>query len=131
MNDPVPEIPVNEIGGSRAELMLDMARREKLTIRDLYRRIAGARGHCHISGTASEVADMMEEWVSEKGCDGFNIMPPLLPRGLAEFIDLVVPELQRRGIYRTEYEGTTLRKNLGLTRPGWSADHTGRKDAAE
>ncbi|MDA0238816.1 MAG: LLM class flavin-dependent oxidoreductase [Proteobacteria bacterium] len=131
VNDPVPEIPVNEIGGSRAELMLDMARREKLTIRDLYRRIAGARGHCHISGTASEVADMMEEWVSEKGCDGFNIMPPLLPRGLAEFIDLVVPELQRRGIYRTEYEGTTLRKNLGLTRPGWSADHTGRKDAAE
>ena len=69
INEPVPEIAQNEIGGSRAELMLDMARREKLTIKDLYRRIAGARGHCHISGTPAEIADMMEEWLNHVGCD--------------------------------------------------------------
>jgi len=120
VDEPVPEIPLNEIGGSRAELMLDMARREKLTIRDLYRRIAGARGHCHISGAPTEIADMMEEWIVEGGCDGFNIMPPLLPSGLEEFVDMVIPELQRRGIYRTQYEGTTLRENLGLSRPPYA-----------
>ena len=66
-----------------------------------------------------DIADMMEEWVNEGGCDGFNIMPPIFPGGLEDFIDLVVPELQRRGLYRTKYEGTTLRENLGLSRPAW------------
>ena len=99
---------------------------QNLTIRDLYRHFAGARGHCHISGSTEEVADMMEEWVSEGGCDGFNIMPPMFPSGLKDFIDLVVPELQRRGLFRTEYEGATLRENLELPRPPWSADDLGR-----
>ncbi len=117
----LPEIPDDEIDGSRAELIIELARRENLTIRDLYRHFAGARGHCHITGSTEEVADMMEEWVSEGGCDGFNIMPPLFPSGLEEFINLVVPELQRRGLYRTEYSGTTLRKNLELPQPPWSA----------
>ena len=117
----LPEIPDDEIDGSRAELIIELARRENLTIRDLYRHFAGARGHCHITGSTEEVADMMEEWVSEGGCDGFNIMPPLFPSGLEEFINLVVPELQRRGLYRTEYSGTTLRENLELPQPPWSA----------
>ena len=94
-----------------------MARREKLSIRDLYRRIAGARGHMSVTGTPVEVADLMQEWVEKKGCDGFNIMPPLYPESLDDFITLVVPELQRRGIYRTAYEGKTLRENLEIPVP--------------
>jgi alkanesulfonate monooxygenase SsuD/methylene tetrahydromethanopterin reductase-like flavin-dependent oxidoreductase (luciferase family) len=96
-----------------------MAQRENLTIRDLYRRIAGARGHMEVVGSPAEVVDLMEQWVKEGGCDGFNIMPPVFPGSLVDFVDLVVPELQRRGLYRTQYEGTTLRANLGLTRPAW------------
>jgi hypothetical protein len=63
----------------------------------------------------------MEQWVTEKGCDGFNIMPPLFPAGLQDFVDLVIPELQRRGLFRTKYEGATLRENLELPRPPWAA----------
>ena len=118
----LPDIIPDEIGGSRAELIIDLARRENLTIRDLYRRFAGARGHYHITGSTEEVADMMEQWVTEGGCDGFNIMPPLYPSHLEDFVELVVPELQRRGLFRTEYEGSTLRENLGLPRPPWSAE---------
>ncbi|NQV55511.1 MAG: LLM class flavin-dependent oxidoreductase [Rhodospirillales bacterium] len=121
VDDYLPAIPIDELGGSRAELIVEMARREKMTIRDLYRHFAGTRGHRHITGSATEVADFMEEWVTERGCDGFNIMPPLFPSGLEDFIELVIPELQRRGLYRTEYTGSTLRENLELPRPPWSA----------
>ena len=69
------------------------------------------------SGTANAIVDQMEQWFVEGGCDGFNIMFPFLPEGLNDFVDKVVPELQRRGLFRTEYEGTTLRENLGLPRP--------------
>ena len=116
---PLPEITVDNISPSRANWFIDIARRENLTIRDLYRRVAGARGHLEIVGSVSEVADMMEEWVMENACDGFNIMPPLFPQSLGEFIELVIPELQRRGLFRTAYEGTTLRDHLGLIRPRW------------
>jgi len=126
----LPDIPTDEIDGSRAELIIELASRENLTIRDLYRHFAVARGHCHISGSTKEVADMMEEWVSEGGCDGFNIMPPLFPSDLEDFIDLVVPELQRRGLFRTEYEGATLRENLELPRPPWSVDDLTRSAEA-
>ena len=119
VDGPLPELPPNKTVSTRAQLFAEIGRREKLTIRDLYRRIAGARGHCEIVGTPERVADMMEEWVSERACDGFNVMPPVFPSGLEDFVDLVIPELQRRGLYRTEYEGTTLRENLGLTRPPW------------
>ena len=119
INGPLPDIPRTGLSSSRVNLFADMARREKLTIRDLYRRIAGARGHMEVVGSPSDVADLMEQWVNEQGCDGFNIMPPVFPGGLADFVELVVPELQRRGLYRTKYEGTTLRANLGLTRPAW------------
>ena len=100
-------------------MFVEIARRENLTIKDLYRRVAGARGHYEIIGSPTEVADLMEEWVADGACDGFNIMPPVFPSRLHEFIDLVIPELQRRGIYRTAYNGNTLRENLGLTRPAW------------
>ncbi|MEN3290651.1 MAG: hypothetical protein V7634_4951, partial [Bradyrhizobium sp.] len=68
-------------------------------------------------GTPQTIADQMQEWLESRGSDGFNIMFPYLPQGLTDFVDRVVPELQRRGIFRTEYEGRTLRDNLGLPRP--------------
>ncbi len=121
IDGPLPELPHDKINSSRSKLMYDLAVREGYTIKDLYRHIAGARGHCQIVGTPSDIADMMEEWVKTKACDGFNIMPPVFPGSLVDFIELVIPELQRRGLFRTRYEGTMLRANLGLTRPGWKA----------
>jgi FMN-dependent oxidoreductase (nitrilotriacetate monooxygenase family) len=115
---PIPDdLPVTNAGKSRQELVLDLARRENLTIRELYLRIAGARGHWQVVGTPSQIADVMEERFENYGADGFNIMAPIMPGGLADFIELVVPELRRRGLFRHEYEGTTLRENLGLKRP--------------
>jgi alkanesulfonate monooxygenase SsuD/methylene tetrahydromethanopterin reductase-like flavin-dependent oxidoreductase (luciferase family) len=94
-----------------------MAKRENLSIRQVYQRAASARGHFSIYGTTQSIADQMEEWFTGSAADGFNIMPPILPSGLNEFVELVVPELQRRGLFRKEYEGHTLRENLGLKRP--------------
>ena len=113
---PVPELPEAEGAKSRQQLMFDLARREGLTLRQLYLRIAGARGHSQIVGTPMQVADEMEARFRAGGADGFNIMPATLPGGLDDFIELVLPELRRRGLVRTEYEGRTLRGHLG-TRP--------------
>jgi N-acetyl-S-(2-succino)cysteine monooxygenase len=128
IDGPLPEIPRNKVASTRVDLFVEIARRENLTIRDLYRRVAGARGHYEIIGTPREVADMMEEWVTEEACDGFNIMPPVFPSSLRDFVETVVPELQRRGLYRTEYAGRTLRENLGLTRPKWPTGRAERDD---
>ncbi|MWC28341.1 LLM class flavin-dependent oxidoreductase [Paenibacillus sp. MMS18-CY102] len=120
VDGPLPELPqLSQINGgkSRFQLLKDLADREQLTIRQLYQRIAGARGHREIVGTPSQIADQLQEWFENGAADGFNIMPPYLPGGLDDFVDLVVPELQRRGLFRTEYEGATLRENLGLRRP--------------
>lgn len=118
LDGPVPpNPPATNAGKSRQELVLDLAHRENLTIRQLYLRIAGARGHWQVVGTPTHIADVMEERFENYGADGFNIMAPIMPGGLADFITLVVPELRRRGLFRTEYEGTTLRENLGLKRP--------------
>jgi alkanesulfonate monooxygenase SsuD/methylene tetrahydromethanopterin reductase-like flavin-dependent oxidoreductase (luciferase family) len=113
----LPDLPETNGGKSRQRLLFDLARRENLTIRDLYLRIAGARGHQQVVGTPESIADQLQQWFEEGAADGFNIMSPWLPGGLVEFADLVVPELQRRGLFRTEYEGSTLRANLGLPRP--------------
>src|SRR3954451_24890543 len=94
-----------------------MARREKLTIRQIALRVAGARGKSVVRGSPQQIADIMEEWFVNEACDGFNIMPPYLPGALDDFVDLVIPELRRRGLVRTEYAGPTLRENLGLPRP--------------
>jgi len=115
--DPLPELP--ETAGIRSfrNLLVEMAKRDGLNLRQLYQVILPARGHVLIKGDAAQVADVMEEWYRDKACDGFNIVAPYLPAGLEKVVDLVVPELQRRGLFRTEYEGTTLRDSLGLTRP--------------
>jgi N-acetyl-S-(2-succino)cysteine monooxygenase len=118
LDGPLPDdLPETNTGRGRQKLMIDLARRENLTVRQLYMRFAGARGHQIVIGTAEDVVDRMEEWFSEYAADGFNIMPQTLPGGLVDFVDLVVPELQRRGLFRTEYEGRTLRENLGLPWP--------------
>lgn len=117
LDGPLPDLPETNAGKSRQKLLIDLARRENLTIRQLYLAIAGARGHRQILGTPAQIADQLEDWFLNDGADGFNIMPPYLPGGLDEFVDLVIPELQRRGLFRTEYEGQTLRENLGLPRP--------------
>lgn len=119
-DDPAPVMPDSPRGGSRAQLVNEViAKNPGITLRDLYKRFAGARGHGLVIGTPKDVVDHMEQWVSEKACDGFNMMPPLYPRDLQRFVDLIMPELQRRGLYRMRYEGTTLRENLGIKRPRW------------
>ena len=113
---PLPEIPETEHSKSGRERAIAIARRENLTVRQLAQRLGGYGGAA-IVGTAQTIADEMQEWLESRACDGFNVMFPFVPAGLDEFVDQVVPELQRRGIFRTEYEGTTLREHLGLPRP--------------
>ena len=80
-------------------------------------RLAAGGGHCTLVGTPEQIADQMEHWFVHEGADGFNLMPPLLPAGLEDFVEQVVPVLQRRGLFRTAYESATLRGHLGLERP--------------
>ena len=113
LDGPVPA-PMNERFHSRAKIFLEIAARGNLTIRQLYLAVAGGNGHRMVIGTPADIADAMEEWFHNGAADGFNILPPWLPGGLEDVVDMVVPELQRRGLYRTAYEGPTLRENLGL-----------------
>jgi alkanesulfonate monooxygenase len=117
LDGPLPELPETNLQQSRLHLLQDLAQRERLTIRQLYLSIAGARGHRMIVGTPEQVADQLAEWFLKEAADGFNIMPPYLPGGLQDFVDLVIPVLQKRGLFRREYEGWTLRESLGLPRP--------------
>lgn len=114
---PLPgDIPQTNTSHSGRERAIKLAHEESLTVRQLAQRFGGYSGLAMV-GTPQTIADQMEEWLIERGCDGFNIMFPYLPMGLDDFVDRVVPELQRRGIFRKEYEGKTLRENLGLPRP--------------
>src|SRR5271165_3374292 len=113
---PLPEIPESNASKSSRDRVVALARREKLTVRQLAQRLGGYSGLAMV-GTVKTIADEMEEWLLTEACDGFTIMFPFLPAGLDDFIDKVVPELQRRGLFRTGYEGRTLRENLGLPRP--------------
>ena len=117
LDGPVPELPEANGGKSRQQLMFDLARREGLSLRQLYLRIAGARGHSQIVGTPAQIVDEMEERFQAYGADGFNIMPPTLPGGLDDFIELVLPELRKRGLFRDDYDGQTLRSHLGSRPP--------------
>lgn len=117
VDGPLPPLPETNGGKSRQQLLIDLAQRENLSIRDLYLRIAGARGHQQVVGTPQGIADQLQQWFEEGGADGFNIMSPWLPGGLDDFIEHILPELHRRGLFRTEYQGTTLREHLGLSRP--------------
>jgi hypothetical protein len=98
--------------------MLSAARRNNMTLRDLYNLTAAARGHWVLCGSPVTIADTLERWFVEGAADGFNIMPAYFPGAFDDFVDLVVPELQRRGLYRKAYSGPTLRDHLGLRRPG-------------
>jgi alkanesulfonate monooxygenase len=113
---PLPPIPESNASKSGRERIVELAQREKLTVRQLAQRVGGYAGLAFV-GTPSLIADQMEEWFFSEACDGFNVMFPYLPGGLDDFVDRVVPELQRRGLFRREYEGRTLRENLGLPRP--------------
>jgi alkanesulfonate monooxygenase len=113
----LPDIPQSNASRSGRDALVALARREKLTVRQLAQRV-GAYGGLHIVGTASDIADTMQHWLETEASDGFNVMFHTVPAGLDDFVDLVVPELTRRGIFRRSYEGTTLRDHLGLRRPG-------------
>ncbi len=113
---PLPEVPDTNASKSGRERVIELAKRENLTVRQLAQRLGGYGGHAFV-GTPATIADQMEEWLVTRGSDGFNVMFPFLPAGLEDFVDRVVPELQRRGLFRREYEGKTLRENLGLPRP--------------
>ncbi|WP_234053152.1 MULTISPECIES: LLM class flavin-dependent oxidoreductase [unclassified Xanthobacter] len=117
VDGPLPDLPETNGPKSRQQLVIDAARRDNLTIRQLYLSIAGARGHWQVVGTPEQIADQLEERFAKEGADGFNIMAPHLPGGLEDFIEQVLPILRRRGLFRKEYEGTTLRENLGLPFP--------------
>ncbi len=116
LDGPVPE-PIDPEMRSRAAVLLEHARANNLTIRQLYLAASVGRGHRTVIGTPARIADSMQEWVEASAADGFNIVPSHLPVALDDFVELVIPELQRRGLFRTAYEGRTLRENLGLKRP--------------
>jgi len=117
LDGPVPEMADTNGPLSRQRLLLEAARRDKLTMGELCLLNAGPRGHLLTIGTPSQIADVMEHWFLNGAADGFNVMPALLPGSLTDFVDMVIPELQRRGLFRREYEGKTLRENLGLSTP--------------
>jgi len=113
-------VPLDELGPAElrsiSAQLLARVQRQNPTIRELYQEVAGMGGFCLI-GTAGYIADVMQEWFANEACDGFNITPTHLPGGCEDFVEMVTPELQRRGLFRKEYQGRTLRENLGLRRP--------------
>jgi FMN-dependent oxidoreductase (nitrilotriacetate monooxygenase family) len=130
LDGPVPDPPPGEGSQAFARVLFETARRENMTLRDLYNLTAAARGHWVLCGTPKRIADTLEEWFVEEAADGFNILPPYFPGALTDFVDLVVPELQARGLFRREYEGTTLRDHFGLPRapaPGTGLLYTGSR----
>jgi FMN-dependent oxidoreductase (nitrilotriacetate monooxygenase family) len=121
LDDPVPSGLLDgealESSKSRRALVADIVRRERPTVRRLLQQLAGARGHRVVAGTPAQITDHIQTWFEAGAADGFNIMAPYLPGGLELFVDHVVPELRRRGLFRTAYEGSTLREHYGLPRP--------------
>jgi alkanesulfonate monooxygenase len=116
LDGPLPEIPETNQSQSGRQRVLERARRDNLTVRQLAVALGGYGG-LSFTGSAKTIADEMQHWLESDACDGFNIMFPTIPGGVEDFVRLVVPELQRRGIFRREYAGTTLRDHLGLPRP--------------
>jgi alkanesulfonate monooxygenase len=115
---PLPDnLPMSNSSQSTFKYVTELAKRDNLSMRQIAQVVAGARAKLVMIGTPQQLADRMEQWYLEEAADGFNIMPPYLPGALDEFVELVIPELQRRGLFRTEYTGRTLRDHLGLPRP--------------
>jgi FMN-dependent oxidoreductase (nitrilotriacetate monooxygenase family) len=117
LDEPMPEIQGNAARMSTPLNYVRLARRDNLTLRQVAMRSAVAKDHWALIGTPATIADRLEEWFVQKAADGFNLLPPHVPAALDDFVDMVVPELQRRGLFRTEYEGATLRENLGVPFP--------------
>jgi len=117
LDGPVPDDLESNAGTTHLKILTEIARKKNLTLRELSVEVAGGYGHWSVRGTPEHVADQLEERFRAKAADGFNVMPATLPGGLDDFVDLVVPELQRRGLVRTEYAGVTLRDHLGLPKP--------------
>ena len=115
--DDFPDPATVEAARSRTEVIIGFVRRERPTLRRVLATLAGARGHYIFAGTPEQAADFMETWLNEGCADGFNVMPPVLPAMLDVFAAEVIPILQKRGLFRTEYEGRTLRDHYGLERP--------------
>jgi FMN-dependent oxidoreductase (nitrilotriacetate monooxygenase family) len=114
LDGPVPPPPPFQGSQSFTSVLYEYAKREKMTLRDLYNLTAAARGHWVTCGTPKGIADTLEEWFVEGAADGYNVLPPYFPGAFDDFVDLVIPELQRRGLFRKEYEGKTLRNHFGL-----------------
>ena len=117
LDGPVPELPHSENVQGYSRMILTKAYRDNSTLRDLYNLFAVSRGYLIVCGSPEQVVDAMEEWFEAPACDGFNLTPAHFPESLDDFVDLVVPELQRRGLFRTEYTGGTLRDHFGLSVP--------------
>ena len=125
LDGPLPELPPSNAAKARQQMLIDLARRENLSIRELGRRFTFSLGHMVYIGTPMGLADFMEDWFTKGAADGFTMLSPYFPKPLEDFVDKVVPELQRRGIFRTRYDGPTLRENLGIPfRPNRHASST-------
>src|SRR5262249_51368374 len=122
-----PDPGTVEAARSRAEVILNLVKRDKPTLRQLLGYLAGARGHYVMAGTPQQVARFIGEWFNDGAADGFNMMPPVLPAQLDPFAAEVIPILQKRGLFRREYTGTTLREHYGLPLPASVFDDPTRK----
>ena len=122
LNGPFPELPLSNGAQGRQKLLIEMARRENLSLIEAGRRFAKGQAHHIVCGSARTIADLMQTWFEQGACDGFALMPSYFPRGVRDIANQLVPELQRRGLFRTDYEGRTLRENLGLPRAGSQFD---------
>lgn len=117
LDGPIPDLPVPDTYHAFTKVLLSKAKRENMSLRDLYSLTAAARGHWVVCGSPETIANTFQEWFESYAADGFNVMPPYFHEGFEDFVNLVVPILQERGLFRTEYEGNTLRDLVGLKRP--------------
>lgn len=130
MDGPLPDLPLSDEVQSFLTVLSAKARRENLTLKDLHDLFAVSRGYILVYGTAERIADVMQEWIETEACDGFMLTPAAFPSSLIDFTELVVPELQRRGLFRTEYTGSTLRSHFGFSTPA-NRFAQGNRPAAE
>jgi alkanesulfonate monooxygenase SsuD/methylene tetrahydromethanopterin reductase-like flavin-dependent oxidoreductase (luciferase family) len=131
LDGPMPDLSGETVAiASFRKAIADMAARDNLTIRQTYEQVLPSMGHVTFKGNAKDVADQMEDWYTGKAADGFNVTMPVLPRSLNDFVSLVIPELQRRGLFRLDYQGRTLRERMGLPTPE-NPYFTARAKAAE
>lgn len=117
VNAPLPEIDVSRLTQSRAVGIVETARRDRMSVREVYERLVVSKGHRQIVGTANDIADTLQEWFEADAADGFNVMPAQMVGDLNDFVSGVIPELQRRGLFRRAYQGRMLREHLGLPIP--------------